>query len=733
MIRLYGLTVFTSAFLGFALQPMVGRMILPKFGGGPAVWNTAMVFFQATLLAGYAYVHVATTWLGLKRTVMLHLGLVIVLFAALPVVVAEDWTAPTESNPIPSLLGCLALSAGLPFLVVSTGAPLLQKWFTATAAAQSRDPYLLYAASNAGSLAGLLSYPVVIEPILGLREQSWFWSAGYALLAALTSGCAIAVWRSRGTAPLSLGPQDQIGTENPVVAIDIRTRLRWLALAFVPSSLLMGVTTRITTDISPIPLLWVVPLSLYLLTFMVAFARPPSWLQRWLLWCLPFCIVAPLAMPFIPGEWRRLLSLNIPVYLVSFAAVSLAFHGELARRKPPAAASTEFYLWIALGGVLGGSFNALLAPMVFSSPLEYELVLILAALIMPPWQSCWPWLAMRWRELAAVGLVAILALSLWCQGLAPFWKYGLPLVGCSLVLLRPVVFGVGTALIFGATLSVTVANGSQECYRARSFFGTMRVVGDAGGHVRLLYHGSTIHGGQWRDAQYRRTPLLYFDPESAIAQVFGMLRGEGFKKKLDPVAVCGLGAGTLAAFGRKDEEVTFFEIDPEMEYVARTQFTYLQDSEARCNVVIGDARLSMTREPAGRYGLIVLDAFSSDSVPTHLLTSEAIAMYRDKLTEHGIIAVHITNRYLDLEPVVFALAEANSLVARACFDNVGTQAAIARGKRITRWVILARHHEDFGVLSHDPRWRSVCRTKVRPWTDDYSNVIGALDLRFGLD
>lgn len=723
--RLFAATIFASAFLGFSVQPMIGRMILPKFGGSAAVWSAALLFFQATLLAGYAYAHFMTAWLGVRRSLIIHIGFVLLPLLALPIAIPQEWWPPAESNPIPWLLGYLLISAGLPFLVVSTGAPLFQKWFAETGHPHGRDPYFLYAASNIGSLTGLLSYPILIEPILGLKQQSWFWAAGYMLLAGLTCCCAMAVWRSRPAAPLANAAQSENETGKPAAAIGFVTRLRWCWLAFFPSSLLLGVTTTISTDISPVPLLWVMPLSLYLLTFVIAFGRSPAWIQRWLVWSLPLFIVLPFLVTVADAECRRSLIVGIGVHLATFTAVCLVFHGELARRKPEVARLTEFYLWIAVGGVMGGIFNTLIAPLVFSSLREYQLVLILAGLAMPAWRHCWPWLLTRRREMLAAGLVIALTALLWWQAAGPFWKFGAPLLGCALFLTRPWIFCLAVGTMYFVGLSFAVPGGGHQYYQGRSFFGTFCVAGDEAGKFRILSHGRTFHGIQWFDGPNRRMPTMYYDPTGPIGWVFRDLLGDPPTGRVDRVAVIGLGAGALAAYGRRGEEFTFFEIDPAVEQIARTQFTYLQDSAATCRVVLGDARLSLEREADRKYNLIVVDAFSSDAIPIHLLTREAIELYRDKLAENGVIAMHIANKYLDLEPVVYGVGAANGLVVRSWHDCAMSPTAMARGKSESHWAILSRHEEIFERLKDDP-WRRVCRRKVGLWTDDYSNILAIL-------
>src|ERR1051326_8915961 len=522
---LFAITAFTSAFLGFSLQPMMARMILPCFGGAPAVWNTAMVFFQATLLVGYAYAHAATKFLGGRRAAVLHSVLVLLVLVCLPIVVHQAWTAPSGASPVLSVLGCLLLSAGLPFFVVSAGTPLLQHCFTTSGLARTNDPYRLYSASNAGSLLGLLSYPAVIEPTLRLGQQTWLWTAIYGVLVVLIGACAVAVWRARaGNAPVP-EPTDGECAEDPAPQAGLAARFRWVLMAFVPSSLLLGVTTHLSIDICPMPLLWVVPLSLYLLTFIIAFDRPREWLQRSLVWSLPIFIVLPLATFFIPPEWQRGLILEVGVHLLCFTAIALAFHAELAKRRPAAAASTEFYMWVALGGVLGGGFNALLAPVIFSTLLEYKLMLVVAGLTMPAWELIWPMFGTRRWEIAAIAVVSLLTVWLWWQFPNSYWKYSIPIMTCALTLSRPLIFGLGIGTILCTAQSLHVGKGQDECYRVRSFFGTMSVVGDAENHYSLLYHGQTLHGAQWLDPGHRHIPVTYYDPTGPIGCVFGNLRG----------------------------------------------------------------------------------------------------------------------------------------------------------------------------------------------------------------
>jgi hypothetical protein len=688
----FALALFVSAALLFLIQPMVGKMLLPKFGGVPAVWNTCLVFFQAALLAGYGYAHASAAWLGVRRQAAVQVVLLLLPLFVLPVRVAAEWAPPADAYPVVPLLGLLLVSAGLPFFVVATSAPLLQRWFAATGQGRWRDPYFLYAASNAGSLLALVAYPVLIEPSLSLRQQTWLWAGAYGLLLALTGACAVLVWRG-GTPSV---PAEEAATAGsaPATPTEVRgvwPRLRWVVLAFVPSSLLLGVTTYLTTEIAPIPLLWVAPLVLYLLTFILAFSRLPPAFHRAVSLALPVVLLFQVfvAPAHVTVVWR-----SVAVHLLTFFVAALACHGELARRRPPVAWLTEFYLWLSLGGVLGGLFNALLAPALFRSVVEYPLALVLAALLVPPlWPAREP--AGRWLNR---GLPWLLAATV-AAGL----------------------FGRGD----------TAGDRGLLLHQERTFFSILQVRRGTAGRTHELAHGNVRHGLQVRsdDPRQRRLPLLYFFPTGPIGQVFQALRGPRAPER---VAVIGLGAGTLASYGEKGQEFTFFEIDPAVERIARDPryFTYLADAEARgvrVRTVLGDARLSLAREPGGRYGLLVVDAFTGDSIPTHLLTAEAVRLYLERLTDDGLLAFHITNDYLDLGPVLGDEAHAAGLVGLIQDDADLSAEEARRGKAPSTWVVLARDPAAFGPLPASGRWKPLRgRPGARAWTDDYSNVLGTL-------
>jgi SAM-dependent methyltransferase len=743
MILVFGITLFLSATLLFLLQPMVAKMILPLLGGTPAVWNTCMVFFQALLLAGYAYAHAVPARLGVRRQILLHVGLLLVPFLVLPIAISKGFLPPTGSNPIPWLLWLLLLSVGLPFFVVSTTAPLLQHWLAGTGHRSAKDPYYLYAASNVGSMLALVGYPLLLEPRLRLQEQSGVWTMAYAGLVALIGLCALWTWRStprHGSAPAETSPATLVLPEGVAGQARLEEakplqgeptpiqRLRWTALAFVPSSLLLGVTTYFTTDIAAIPLFWVVPLAIYLVTFILAFsgALPGLrseirvWLPPLVLWLLFSILIQAGYLPY----------LSIPLHLTVFFLAAWLCHGELAASRPASRHLTQFYLWMSFGGVLGGLFNVLVAPFVFHSIAEYPLMLALVFLFMPAGRrppGAPPRLRADVAWACAIGLLtAALILAVPTHQLPTPWlgrvlTYGLPLLACFFLLRRPARFGLSLSAL---VLTTAFLGGRQEevLHRERSFFGVLTVARDADGRFNQLFHGSTLHGQQYLDPARRDEPSSYYRPGGAIWQVFHAFSGPSAKPR---VAVIGLGTGTLAVFAERGQKVTYYEIDPAVLRIARDPrwFTFLQDSRASVDVVMGDARLRLVEAPDKLYDMLVLDAFSSDAIPVHLITREAIQLYLQKLQSDGVLVFHISNRYLDLEPVVRAEARDLALVARVQHDS----ANLKPGEQSSIWVVMARRESDLGPLATDHRWQELVEQPgVASWSDDFSNLVSVM-------
>ena len=721
----------------FSVQPMFARFVLPLFGGTPAVWSTSLVFFQTALLAGYLYAHETTRRLGVRRQAALHLGIVLLALLVLPLSVPEGWEPTGGESPVPLLLGLLAVAVGLPFFVVSTTAPLLQRWLAGTDHPAGRDPYFLYRASTLGSVLGLLAYPLGVEPALRLAEQGIAWAVGYALLAALLAACAGVVWRSgrpraAPALPPAPDPAPSTAAERPVTR---KRRLRWVGLAFVPSSLMLGVTSYMTVDLAPVPLLWSVPLSLYLVSFIVAFAPGARNERRHRRLVLILPVAALLLSLLVLLEAREPLWVVIPVHLTGFLVAALVCHGELAGDRPAAGSLTEFYIWIAVGGALGGVFNALLAHVLFDSLIEYPLVLVLAGLCLPRRPGRFPaGPQTRWLDFAAPALLGVLVATI----LALAGRAGpeLELAGRGFALSvaagvalnfarRPLRFAlsVGAILVAGALL----APGDRVLHQERSFFGVNRVEAEPGGFHRLV-NGTTTHGGQYLSPGRALQPTTYYHRSGPIGQ---FMTGVPRAGRTDRVAVLGLGGGGMACHARAGERWTFYEIDPTVERMARDPrlFTYLSDCPGRREVVLGDARLSLAGAADRSYGLIVGDVFSSDAIPTHLLTREAVRLYRSKLAADGVLALHISNRYLQLEPVA---AERAGDAGLACLSQDEPEAAARRvpGKAAAHWVLMAASPALLGPLASDTRWGR-CRSEpgAEVWTDDFSNVVEALDVR----
>ncbi|MBR1230951.1 fused MFS/spermidine synthase [Bradyrhizobium sp. AUGA SZCCT0182] len=727
---LYVATLFVSALLLFSIQPMFAKMVLPKLGGAPAVWSVAMVFFQTVLLSGYAYAHLLNRVLPPRWAAVFHLALLGATATMLPIAIAPGWGVPPSDGTALWLFGLFAVSIGLPFFTLSASAPLLQSWFAGSGHSRAGNPYVLYAASNLGSFAALFAYPVVIEPFLTLKTQAAAWSIGFALLAMLLSLVAVLTSRAKPVAAKVEVSDDMRASTGE--------RMRWIALAAVPSGLVIAVTAYLTTDIAAAPFLWVVPLAIYLLTFVAVFRERPWIAHANVVRFVPFA-VAPLAVSLIGGEkvfWLTTIALN----LVVFALLTLMCHGELYARRPSPRRLTEFYLCTSLGGVIGGAFAGLVAPQIFNGNYEYPILIALALLCAPgiftggvrkaltgalPWLAISAALALVWYvtryqppatlELAFQVLLALLAAATLFQRQRPMRFVGLVILSFAVTALwRPGIAPIETA---------------------RSFFGVHKVAEINGGSARLLYHGTTIHGAQRLrndDGTPVTGPLLpqtYYYPGGPYAEAIGAARAA--RGSLDHVAVVGLGTGTLACHRKGRERWTFFEIDPEVIRIARDprRFEFLSKCAPDAPIVAGDARLTLEAS-TDRYDLIVLDAFSSDAIPVHLLTREAVAGYLSKLTPHGVIVVHISNRYFDLAPVVGNVAQSLGLVAYLREDTSAGD-LLTTMKANARLVVLARDAAATGSVAAS--W-----TPLQPdrssalWTDDYSNILGVmLHKKFG--
>jgi predicted O-methyltransferase YrrM len=753
MRALFALATFLGAALLFLVQPIVARMALPLLGGSPAVWSTCMVFFQAVLLAGYAYAHLLERRLRPRVQSSVHVAVLAAGLIFLPIHLSEVFGPSPHGAPVLWLLGTLAASIGFPFFALATTGPLVQRWFHLSGHPEGRDPYSLYAVGNLGSLAALLAYPLVVEPSLGLSApcSSWFpprmaclsqkmlFSAGYVVFAVLMATSAVLVWKR---APATRQSDE---TATPSAAVPWRSRLVWVLLAFVPSSALLAVTQYLSTDIAVFPLLWVLPLAVYLMTFILAFSRR-SWLPP-ASWSAGLAVAAVAVVASFWVFFRPYPLVLFVLHPLTLFFLGMVCHGRLAALRPAPGRLTEFYFWIALGGVLGGAFNTLAAPLLFRSIAEYPIVLLAACLCRPG--------ALKRPRVLDFALPAALALAATAMPLVVSHgkiestggvlavQVGIP---CALALLltgRPLRFALGIAVLLIVAQSQTRLSG-EVLYAKRDFFGVHRVVRvggpiyhgfDAEGRptsldwtLNVLYDGATRHGSQGIGARLRGTPTSYYHRSGPAGQVFSALAGSD---RLDRIAVVGLGAGTLAAYAPAGGQITFYEINPEIARIAGDErfFTYLRDCRAQVEVKIGDGRLELARVPDGHYGVIVLDAFSSDATPVHLMTREAVELYFRKLRPDGLLLAHLTNQHLDLEPVFHAIATALNLRGLATSDDVVSEEQALEGKNRSSWLVLARSRDALGALAPSSEWWPVPVESSGPphprflWTDDSSSVL----------
>jgi len=670
-VPLFALTVFLSAFLLFQIQPLAAKMILPWFGGASSVWSTCLVFFQAVLLLGYLYVHGLHEALAPRRQAGLHLALLAASLAALPVAADPSWKETAQARPLFSVLGVLAGAIGLPYLLLSTTGPLMQAWY-ARAFAGMRV-YRLYALSNLASLLALLGYPVLVEPFLELREQARAWSAGYALFVAACAATAWWSWRQAPAARSAATAAPQEDAPRP----GWREALLWVALAMTASTLLLAMTRHLTQDVAPVPFLWVLPLALYLASFILCFDAPRYYVRPLFLAALP---AAFYGMDRIFDD-----SLPVPWMIALVSAALFVFcmvcHGELVRRKPHPRHLTLFYLMLSLGGALGGLFVGLLAPAVFPAYFELPIGLFLCALLTVV--VLWRGLRLHWR------LLLVLALA------GYGWRLGM----------------VSKELVDGYLVTT------------RSFYGQLRVSErhDGGpGWKRVLVHGRINHGEQYLDGEARHLPNTYYCEESGVGRAIYALPQERPLK----LGMVGLGAGTLAAYARSGDTLRIYEINEQVVQLAHSHFTYLADSPARIETVLGDGRLMLEREAGQDFDLLALDAFSGDAIPVHLLTLEAMHTYLRHLAPDGILAVHITNRYLDLRPVLAAAARHYGRVAL----NYGLERDEGNPSCYSSdWVLVMTPARAAAMpLVMNDGEPLAPRPGFRPWTDSFSNLFGVL-------
>ena len=721
---LFGTVLFVSALLLFAVQPMFTKMVLPKFGGSPSVWSTAMVAFQALLFAGYLYAHILVRTLPPGRAALVHLMLLAGVAVTLPLGIASGFDAPPETGMTFWLVGLFVLSIGLPFVALSASAPLLQNWFVATGHPQAFNPYVLYAASNLGSFAALLAYPFLIEPLFSLRTQTAVWSGGFVLLAVGICAAGILV-ANRPSA------SHATATEAPPT---LGRKLGWMALTAIPAGLCIAVTAFITTDLAAAPFLWVLPLALYLLTFVGVFREQPWIPHHWVLRLLPYA-VAPIAISVLGGDkvhWLAIVVLN----LTAFVLMALACHGEAYRLRPEPARLTEFYLWTSFGGVIGGIFAGLMAPNVFNNTYEYPILIAAALLAVPGAYKDGIGAFIRQSAVPLALAAFVVALRLVIDVRLPA-SVQLPMQVLLVVLVAVMLFQVQRqARFFGLVVLAFAITGSWQIgvtpiETVRSFFGVHQVVETSDGTHRLLFHGTTIHGAERvRDAMGQRVtgtpePLTYYYFGGPLSDTIDATRNA--RGHLNRVALVGLGTGSLACHKRSGERWTFFEIDPEVIRLARdpNSFRFLSACGEGIDTVTGDARLTLVAS-SERYDMIVLDAFSSDAIPVHLLTREALAGYRSRLLPGGVIAMHVSNRHMELASVVAAVAAEEGFTAWMKQDREAND-FLKDFRAAAEVVVLARAEADLGDLPQRRGWQKIVpRPGVAAWVDDYSDVLGAI-------
>jgi len=748
VLAVFTICLFASAFLLFLVEPMVAKMVLPLVGGTSAVWATSVLFFQTVLLVGYGYSHWLAMRLAWRWQALLHGLLLLAPLLVLPIHLIPGWNPPATGSPALWLVLLLSVTVGLPFMVLSTTSPLIQHWFSRTGHAHAQDPYFLYRASNLGSALGLLSYPALIEPHFGLHAQTDLWRDGYVAFLVLSVLCLAAVaWsRSLGASPL---PSSTV----PVLAVEEsrpitwRRRLKWVLLAAIPSTWMLAVTSYFTTVIRPIPLLWVIPLALYLFSFAVVFARRQLVSRYWLNRLFPFYALPLLGMVLLGGggPFWLLAALHFGAFFLG----ALLCHGELAADRPAAAHLTEFYWWLAVGGATGGLLTALVAPLVFNDFLEYPLAIIGAALLRPALAQGGGARSRRADLLLPAAMLAGLLVVVGAMSVAgilgrlnqvPLTSattasdllrvlvvFAIPAAISAAFSWRPIRFGLATAAML---LLALVPLGSQPViFQQRDFYGVHKVVSDPAGTRHALIDGGTIHGLQLLDPRTRDLPASYYSSSGPMGDVFAA------EQPVDgawSVAVIGLGAGAMACYAQPRQTWTFYEIDPVVAQIARDPalFTFLRDCTPRAGIVLGDGRLTMARAPDHGYDLIVLDAFGSDSVPVHLITREAIQLYLSKLRPGGILLFNISNKYVDLASVLAGEAASLSLVGFQRTDTGVTADQAAAGKFPSAWLVMAQAAENLGGIPLQPDWHGLQANPRQPvWTDDFSDVLTVTVLR----
>ncbi len=735
-VPIYTVTLILSAFLLFGVQPLFSKMILPRIGGSSSVWNTAMVFFQAVLLGGYLYAHISSKFLSLRFQAILHLGLFVLFAFILPLSIPDSWSAPgPDENIVFWQLKLMAVTVGGPFFALSGCAPLLQRWFSYTDHPDASNPYFLYAASNLGSMTSLLIYPFIVEPLLTLTNQTFAWAGLYGVLILCIAACAIVVKQ-----PKVLKDDVKTSEEN-VPPVTNKTRVIWLLLAFIPSSLMLGVTTYITTDIASVPLLWIVPLALYVSTFIFAFARKQIISEKLATYMMGIGIIAIIVIAMTAYNPLKLQS--IAIHLIIFFFTALMCHIKLVKTQPHLSHITEFYVFMSLGGVLGGIFNALIAPLIFVYPIEYALVLSLACFV-----RFYDFTQMKTVQIAKTPLTLLQTwrTSIICIASVAFIvavSFSLPeasgmrLTCIALVIVSVVIFCYTISILLESRRSFAIIvlmcllifptfrikHMYSALHISRNYFGVSVVTEDTDNNMTRFMHGTTLHGVQSNDPEYALTPLSYYYENARLT--FNMLdEREGPQE----IAVLGLGAGTLACYQKNNRHFDFFEIDKDVAGIAKdtSLFTYLSNCGSPYDIILGDGRLEIEKQDDKKYDLIFIDVFSSDNIPVHVVTKEALEIYFSKLKDNGIIVGNISNRYMNMIPSLSA--SANELGAKV-YSVIG-KGGFVPGTKIRYapavYIAMTKSDEVSNYMIQRKNWSDSSGKASKAWTDDYANIVSAI-------
>ncbi len=736
ILPLTAFTLFLSAFLLFSVQPFFAKMVLPRLGGTPAVWSVAMVFFQTMLLAGYGYAHVLSRHLSLKTAVLVHVCVLLIALVALPIAIPAGWQRPPAEGEALWLIGLFAVSVGLPFFAVSANGPLLQAWFARSGHVHAKDPYFLYGASNIGSFASLILYVILVEPLFDLQRQSALWTGGFVVLGLLIASCGYLAFRlSSGTSISSVANfADDAYDSTSKDDVTWMTRVTWIAYAFIPSALLVAVTAHVSTDVAAAPFLWIVPLALFLLTFVIVFQKRPLLPAKAVETGLPYVLIATIYFTFNPLLLP--ISISLPLHFGAFFLVAMHAHGSMAAIRPSSSRLTEFYFAMSIGGVLGGLFAGLISMQLFSWNAEYPVLLLLSLATLKRFRGR-SLSRMAVFTIGIAGGIVVLLLALQKLGLGTFYSNegslavlnGFLLIAAAYALFRvPLAVPALCVAIFANNLiKYSYFNNSLS---ARSFFGVVRVLDFEDTGVRNFLHGTTLHGAmRLKDltASGAPLPLTYYTTDGGLNSAINAAR-QNAGGVLANTGIIGVGAGSLACQMMPVEKLELIEIDPLVMKIASDpkQFRFLSDCAKGAKVTVADGRLAIVDTPDGNFDLLIIDAFSSDSIPVHMMTTEAIELFMRKIKPGGLLVMHVTNRQLDLKSVVAANAKSLGLVSVIGDFKPRNSAETVNMAMPSTVAVLARTKADFGALLDDERWRPAIDRGVSPWTDGYSNLLQAM-------